>query len=312
MRKTILKMLCIILFSACLFGCSCNNPQDTADRPTHPIAQDATSPFILDIIDSFSSNANNLPDQILTVTEECTVYRKGGHCFLDFKSGNHKVSMNISDKDSCGHAMIFDSMEELCQWLGNPDFSGNTEEGIRHCFPLHPEYGFFIPDSERLCILDLPDEYYLQSVSIKGEQFSLVYETYERLPSGRYGGILIQFISEDWFAYDLARYCRFQRGTAPYSKSYVMEEKNATVYEYEEAGNQLRDIQYILQTDTQTLFVAETYILKPGDVNNDYILADITIIGSAHGMYFSIRPYYSDKEELIQLITELEIVEYTP
>ena len=312
MKKLISAMFCICLVAAILFGCFCDSSQNTATPTVSPISQDATSPFILDIIDTLSAHSKMLPDQILAKTDECTVYRKDGHCFLDFKSGNQKVSMDITDKDSCGHAMIFDSMEELCQWLDYPVFTGNTEEGIRHCFPLNSENGFYVPDPENLYILDLPDEYHLQSVSIRGERFELVYKTHEPLPTGRNGGILIQFIDKDLFAYDLARYYRFQRGNAPYNNTYRIEENSATVYEYESFGNKCRDIQYCLETDAQTLFVAEHYIRISDHTGDDYRLASIDIFGSAHGVYFRIGPHYSSYESLRQVINALKIVEYAP
>ena len=311
MKRTVSLFLCAILFAACLFGCSADDPENTASLPSsHSI-----DPLYSNIIHTLpGAEANRLENRVISETDSFSFCREDGHCFLKFKSGNHEISLNLDEKESCGHGIFFDSMDDMYRWLLAPDISTATEEAIRHCFRWDENKGFLLPDPDCLVTLGLPDDYKLEGVSVHRDNYSLIYQTPTPLDSGRRGGIHMQTISEPEFAIYLAQYYRFQHGRQKHDTSYTVADdiKTADVYEYETQVWKHRDIQYILQSEKSTLFVEEIYVMSKDIPDNDYHLSGVTIFGCSDGLYFTLGVYYSDPEPLLELIDQLTFIKYTP
>lgn len=307
MKRPVCLLLLSALVTAFLFGCSADTPNSTVSSAP----QETADPRILEIMDSLSGIKAETPeDQLLAETDMLTLSRKNGHCYLNFKSGNHKIFLDIGEKDSCGHAVFFDSVEQLHQWLLAPTISKDTEEAIRHCTPLDEANGFLFPDPERIFTLSLPFTYRLERAYLHGEEYAL---TYVQSPSDRFNGVFIQTISKDRFTSHLEQYYRFQHGRAAYSTSYAADKNNAIAYEYETEVLKLRDVQYRLQTEDMTLFVEEHYLLSRHDpADSDYHFANVTIFGCIDGLFFTLNRYHSDPQTLIGLLDDLKIVKYVP
>lgn len=304
MARLVYLMMCLLLFTGLLFGCSENIPLDN----TAPEVPETIPPYIMELMDSFPEAERELPDQILYETDEYIYYRENGICYISFRSGNHQIECDF--KDAPTYSPVFHSMEEKYQWFCAPEITAAHEASIRYWNTLDEENGFIFQDRDRLYTAEFPDEYDLNRTSLEN---SLVLQTHERLESGRYGGCNVAVVDKDSFASSLSHYYRFQLGNASFLRSYKDPVINADVYEYERNNWLCRTVQYCRKTETKTVFIEENYILaKEFYTSEDYHLSEITVFGYDNGHYFSMSPFYSDPELLPELANEIKIIPYTP
>lgn len=302
MTKRTCILFCILLICASLSGCSHEN---------HSIESTAhkTHPYITSLMDSFSQSCEeHLPDKLFVETEEYSIYRKSGTCYLSFKSGNQRLSYENGCKECVGHTLLFDSMDELYDWLLSPEFSDKNMSIIQHAFPLDPENGFIIADPENLKTIVLPDEYHIESVGLGGECCWIVFKTNERLPSGRDGGGLLVLNDTKQFEYQLSSFYSFELGEVAYKAKYDDEINNTTTYEYE-TGWELRRVQQCLQTEEGSRYIEKEFAKGNDD---EYHLSSVDIFGYENHTLFTLSSHYSDDEDLIRINEWLKITDYIP
>ena len=315
MKRLILFFLCCVALVACL--CSCAQqisglPVPDTTRQPNPIAQDATSPFIRQILASMpKSDVASLEDAILAETDEYMYYRSGGRCYLSFKSGDKKESYTEEEikEGSMIHTVHFETLDEMHQWLEKPELTQEDASVIRHTFPLIEGKGFLMLDREMLYVPELPEGYHFESAEFMGERYNIVFKTDEKLTSGRYGGGMISFIEEEEFARKLAYFYRYQRGHAAYDVSYTIEENNATVYEFHKDVGIRRHVQYCLETENGVLFIEELRY-DSGSETNKLVAMGMEILGCQNGVYFTLGVHYTDPEQLLEFAKQMKLVPY--
>ena len=309
-------LLAVLLLSALLAGCTSEVPMLPQNHSnSNYVNFDLQNIYVQDILDTLPRNNQEvLPDEILAETDIYTYYRKNGACYLNFKSGNHRISLDLDEKDSCDHRFWFDSMEEAYQWLCSPVFTAHIEEIFRHCWPLDPDNGFLMPDPQRLYVCETPEEYELKSVDFNGWRFTLIYQTKERLKSGRHGAFVISSTSVEGITNWLKKYYRFDQGTTTHKIdiSHNVGDHNSSVYEYETANWKHRYIHYLLEEENRILFYEERYIVSTDYPSKNYHLAEVVVFGCEKGIYYSLSPHYSDWEPFFEVIPKIALIEYQP
>ena len=313
MRKIFSALLPILLLAGLFSGCSSSLPPDFDYTNGAYVSFDLSNVDVQEVIDTLpKSDLEILPDEVIAETDMYIYYRTNGNCYLNFKSGNHRIILDIDEKDSCGHRFTFGSIEKAYQWLCAPVFDKQTEEIFRHCWPLDAENGFIMPDPQRLYIFETPEEYLLDSVDFYGDKFSLIYKTKERLASGRYGAFTVGSINGQSFTKKLKNYYRFDFGTPKQNIhiSHSIRDDNASVYEYETTVWKERHVHYLLEDDHRTVFYEETYLLAKDSPEEDYHFAEATVFACEKGIYYTMGIHYSDWEPFLEVIPKIELVLY--
>lgn len=315
MKKVISALLFALLLTGLFSGCDAETPPPADYTNSAYLIFNLDNVDVQDVIDTLpQSDLEPLPDEVLAETDVYTYYRKNGVCYLNFKSGNHRITMDIDEKDSCDHRFTFASMDEAYQWLCHPVFTAHIEEYFRHCWPLDAENGFLMPDPQRLYVCEAPEEYQLESVDFRGVGFALIYKTKELLESRRYGAFVVGSRSSESFTEALKKYYRFDRGTPKQATeiSHSIRDDNASVYEYETYELKNRIVHYTLEETTKKVFIEEHYGLPDGNKTREYLLYDATVIACEKGICYSISNHYSNMEEVLKILPHLKLVEYQP
>ena len=310
LKKAFLVLLSLLLLAGLFTGCEEEVPQGSLSAY---IKFDLSNVDVQDVMDTLpKAEPKNLPDEILVDNEIYTYYRQDGLCYLNFKSGNDRISMDLDEKDGCDHRFWFGSMEEAYQWLCCPVFTEHTKEIFRHCWPLDSEKGFYMPDLQQLYVAETPEDYKLDSVDFWGHRFVLIYQTQERLASGRYGAFTLTCLSEDSFREKLKNYYRFARGSANRKLYTDFNEKGATIYEYETDVGKHRHVLYTAKTEQIVWFYEDHYYVDKSYLEEGYHFARPTVFGCLNGLYFSFVNHYSDWDALYEVIPQIRIVDYKP
>jgi hypothetical protein len=317
MAKRLFVLFCVLMLVLCLLGCVQQNKAPSspiATRPAGAIAQDATSPFIQQIVASMpQADHAPLEDAVLAENDEYVYYRKDGQCYLSFKSGNTHLNYTheeLKEGDLAG-TIFFQESQELLSWLQKPQMNEKYLAFIQHSIPLHEEYGFLMPDAQVLMAPELPKGYSLKCAEIGPYGYGFEFKSSFRLPSGRYGGGWFEVISQQRFASKLAYYYRYARGHAAYGKTYTLQENGANVYETVGQYRTTRYIQYCLESEGRILFIEECRYDSSGGkkpIVNE--LSSVDIFGCENGVYFTVRVHYTDPDQLLALAKNMKLVPF--
>lgn len=318
MKKSIYLLLCIILFTVPLYGCS----NETEPLPT----QETIHPYIVELMDSLPDAEDAMPDQVIAETDKYTFYRKNGICYLSFKSGNQQI-VDCPDKECpLSHGFSFDSMEDLYQWLKAPEIDTNKEIAIRHTFLLDDENGFMLPDPYRLYTIETPDGYTVTNVNLGASVHRISFENSNHNDSQNVCSFGLEFCHEAMFPQWLSRL--YSHKTNACNNDHKHEEYhsgNVTYVEWVDDDNsRSRNAYYVLETKDKTIFVSEYARIhapeNPSVTPEFPDQEDVGYLTYSNGAYYSLWNHcsrscdYKQDEDVMQLklINEFDIIHYVP